>query len=110
MTSEERDIYCYLKTSPRTFFSARHISRRAAGKRTYQETPNWAKAVLPGMVEKGYLEMDGSGHYRVRRKDEVDAKGRKWVAPHIARILKQSGKDFDEQVTIELSEEDAGDL
>jgi len=110
MTSEERDIYYYLKASSRAFFSAREIARRAAGKKTYQETPNWAKAVLPGMVEKGYLEMDSSGHYRIRRKDEVEAKGRKWVAPHIARLLKQSGKDFSETVTIELDEEGAGDL
>jgi hypothetical protein len=105
MTSEERDIYHYLKASPRAYFSAREIARRAAGKKTYQEKPQWAKAFLPGMVDKGLVEMDGTGHFRLKQQEAVEAKGRKWVSPHIARILKASGKSFNESVTIELDED-----
>lgn len=109
MTSEERDIYQYLLSSPRAFFSAREIARRAAGKRRYQEEPNWAKPVLPGMVEKGLLERNEAGHFRVIRQEKVRARGRKWVAPRIARILKESGKDFSENATIELEELEESD-
>ena len=109
MTFKEREIVYYLKASPQAFFSAREIARRAAGKKTYQESPNWVKAVLPRMVEKGMLGMDSAGHFRIKRADQkVEAKGRKWVSPQIARILKQSGKDFSEKATVELDEEDAG--
>jgi hypothetical protein len=108
MTSEERDIYHYMKAAPRAFFSAREIARRAAGKKTFHESPDWAKTVLPVMVEKGYLETDDRGRFCLKRKGEVEAKGRTWVAPNIAKILKQSGKDFSGNVTVELGEEDMG--
>jgi hypothetical protein len=105
MTSEERDIYHYLMTAPKAYFSSKEIARRAAGKKTFQESPQWAKPFLPRMVEKGVLEMDGAGHFRIKSKMETELKDRKWVAPHIARILKQSGKEFGAGTTIDLEAE-----
>ena len=105
MTSEERDILGYMKSSPRAYYSAMEIARRAAGKKFYQESPDWAKGVLPHLVDKGVLEMDGAGHFRLKRHIEsVEAKGRKWVSPHIARLLEQSKKDFKGVATIEIKE------
>lgn len=106
MTWEEREILTYLKTSPKIFFSLREISRRAAGKKTFERTPNWAKPFLPRMVEKGLVEKDSAGHFRYHNQAEVKAKGRKWVSPQIARVLKRSDKDFSEVATLEISEED----
>ena len=108
MTWEEREIINYLKSAPKVFFSAREIARRAAGKRVYAETPHWARPFLPRLVEKGLIETDPAGHFRLKDKPkELKAKGRKWVSPHIARLLKKGEKDFSGVVTLEISEEDA---
>lgn len=100
MDAEEREIYYYLKGWKDQFISSREICRRAGGKRRYQREPEWAKSVLTRMVERGILEVDGGGHYRIKPFDESlgAKKRRKWVSPHIAKILKESGKDFTEIV------------
>ena len=90
MTWEEREIINYLKTAPRTFFSAREIARRAAGKKVYRETPDWAKPHLPRLVERGFLERNPQGHYRLQRADR-DSKSSKWLSPHLAKILRDHG-------------------
>lgn len=106
LTWEEREILAYLKTAPKCYFSLREISRRAAGKKVYEEKPNWAKPFLPRMVEKELIEKDSAGHFRYRNQEEVKAKGRKWVSPQIARALKRSDKDFSEAVTLEITDAD----
>ena len=106
MTWEEREIVTYLKGSPKTFYSAREIARRAAGKRIYLDKPHWAKPFLPKLVEKGILETDPAGHYRIRGQGVVKARGRKWVSPSMARLLKQAEKDFSDIVTIEIVDDE----
>ena len=105
MTWEEREILAYLKSSPKAYYSAREISRRAAGKQTFKTTPDWAKPLLPELVRKGVIETDGSGHFRLKSNEPIEAKGRQWVSPHIAKLLKKTGKDFSKVVTTEIADE-----
>ncbi len=70
------------------FISASEVSRRAGSKKRAHEEPNWAKPILMSMAERGILEADMQGRYRikpVRRK-----KKGKWVAPDIAKILEEN--------------------
>ena len=107
MDADEREIYYYLKSWKHEYISAREISRRAGGKRRFREEAEWAKPVLTRMVERGILETDPAGYYRI--KPPVEKKGaslKRWVSPEITRILQQSGKDFG---TIVLTEQELDD-
>ncbi len=98
LTADEKEIYDYLKSYSKQYISDREICRRAGGKRRFQEDPHWAFRALPRMVEKGAVETDSLGHYRLKDEEEETKpkkKNKRWVAPHIERILKQSGKKFD---------------
>ena len=95
MDSDEREIYYYLKSWKDQYLSSREICRRAGGKRRFRQEEEWAKPVLARMVEKGILEIDTGGHYRLKAIDKRKArKGNRWVSPQIARVLRESGKDF----------------
>jgi hypothetical protein len=52
-------------------------------------------------VERGILETDPSGHYRIKPYEMDVRKRKKWVSPQIQRILHQSGRDFSEIVISE---------
>jgi hypothetical protein len=101
MDADERDICEYLKSWPGQFIAAREIARRAGGKWRFRDDPEWAMPVITRLVEKGLLESDSTGHYRLVSKPKGDRKGRKWVSPHIKKILQNSGKDFGEATRIE---------
>jgi hypothetical protein len=95
MDTEEREIFQFLKNWGADFTSAAEICRRAGTKKKFYDDPNWAKAILMRMEERAILESDIHGRYRIkpvsRRK-----KGKQWVAPNIAEILKESGVEVDE--------------
>ncbi len=107
MDADERDICLYLKGWPGQFVSVREITRRAGGKRRSREDPNWAMPILSRLVEKGLLESDSTGHYRLKPRLKKEKKQR-WVSPHIQKILEKSGKQFDQ--TFEINEGDVDDL
>jgi hypothetical protein len=92
MDQDEKDICNYLRTGGDLFVSAREIARRAGGKWRYRENPGWATPVLLRLVEKGILESDAAGYYRLRPKKTK--KPQKWIAPHIKAILEKSEKNF----------------
>lgn len=94
MDSDEREIYYYLKSWKEHYLSAHEICRRAGGKRRHRQEPEWAKPVLTRMVEKGILETDAAGYYRLKPIDPRGRKIKRWVSPQVAKILNQSGKDF----------------
>ena len=97
LTSDEKEIYDFVKSYSNQFISGKEICRRAGGKRRFQEDPHWAFRVLPRMMEKGVIETDSLGHYRTRDQGEETKskkKKKRWVSPQIERILKQSGKKF----------------
>lgn len=93
MDADEREIFQFLKTWGSDFTSAREIARRASGKRRFHNDPDWAKVVLIRMAERGILESDQLGRYRI--KPQVRKRGSRWVAPDIAKILRESGVEVD---------------
>ena len=95
MDADEQDILNYLIAFPRQFVSGREICRRAGGKKRFNDEPYWANQVLLRMVEKGLLEMDSSGHYRLKPDDKREDRKKRWISPQIQELLKESGKEFD---------------
>lgn len=102
MDADERDICNYLKSWPGQFVYGRDIARRAAGKWRFREEPDWAVPVLARLVERGLVESDATGHFRLRIKK---SKAQKWVSPQIKEILEKSSKDFTGVYEIDDDEE-----
>jgi hypothetical protein len=105
MDADERDVCLYLKGFSGQFVSFAEISRRAAGKRRYRHEPEWATPVLVRLVEKGVIESDSTGHYRLKSRPKKEKQTR-WVSPEIRKILEKSGKDFDGVFELNEDEED----
>jgi len=93
MEADEKLIQLYLKSMPGQFISGREIARRAAGKSRFRDEPDWAAPVLRELEEKGKIEKDAAGHYRLKGATEKKPE-KKWISPQMKRILEQSGKDF----------------
>lgn len=102
MDSDERQIIEYLKTWSKHYVSAREICRRAGGKRRHREDPRWALPVLKRMVEAGLIESDSLGHYRIKLLDTRAKKRRRWISPQFAKILRDSGREFEDTITTDL--------
>ena len=100
MDADERAICIYLKSWAGQFISAREIARRAGGKHRFRRDPDWALPILGRLVEKGILETDTTGHFRLVKREQKD-QGRKWVSPQIKKLLEKSGKDFEKTFEIE---------
>jgi hypothetical protein len=90
MDSEEHEIFYFLKTWGEEFVSAKEIARRASGKRKFYQNPEWAKPLLMRMAERGVLESDTSGRYRIKPVPKKN-KNKRWVSPDIAKILEENG-------------------
>jgi hypothetical protein len=104
MDADEREIYQFLKSWGGNFVSAREVCRRAGGKRRYNQDPEWAKPVLLRMEERGILESNSTGQFRIRPLPKTDGKKR-WISPDIAKILSESGVEPDEETGV-LGEDD----
>ena len=70
------------------------FARRAGNKKRFFEDPDWAKVVLMRMGERGILESDSQGRYRIKPVSRKD-KNKRWVAPDIAKILHESGVEVE---------------
>jgi predicted transcriptional regulator of viral defense system len=90
MDSEEQEIFYFLKTWGEEFVSAKEIARRASGKQKFHKNPEWAKPLLMRMQDRGVLESDTSGRYRIKPLPKKN-KSKRWVSPDIAKILSESG-------------------
>jgi hypothetical protein len=106
MDPDEDEICRYLKGWPRQFISATEIARRAGGKKRFREEPNWAIPRLLRLVEKGILESDAGGHYRLKARDG-EKKRTRWLCPQVRAILEASGKGFDGVFDLDEVEVDA---
>lgn len=104
MQPDERAIIDYLKGWPQIFVSARAIARRACGRSRFEDDRGWAVPVLTQLLEKGHIETDNLGSYRLVRKEE-EKRFKRHVSPHILKILKDSGKTF-EGIVIDEDEVD----
>jgi len=89
MSTDEREIFQFLKSWGLAFVSGREIARRAATKKRFYDDPHWAQPMLINMVARGILEGDAQGRYRI--KPLARNKKQQWVAPDIAKILEESG-------------------
>jgi hypothetical protein len=94
MDGDEREIFQFLKSRGEDYVNAVEIARRASGKKRFHEDPEWAKPFLVRMTERGILQADALGRYRVK---PVARKGKekRWVSPDIAKILKESGVEVE---------------
>ena len=90
MDSEEREIFQFLQTWGADYVSYKEIARRAGGKKKFNENGDWAKPLLIRMSERGVLESDAMGRYRIKPVRSKD-KATRWVAPNIAKILQEKG-------------------
>jgi len=98
MDVDEREIFLFLKTYGVDFVAAREICRRAGGRRRYHEDHEWAKPILVRMAERGILETNSEGQYRVKPVKKKQGSGR-WVSPDIAKILQENGVQLEGQET-----------
>ena len=94
MDTDERDIFQFLKTWGADFTNAKEVARRAASKKKFYDDPDWAKPILMRMAERGILESDVQGRYRIKPVLKKK-RGKQWVAPDIAKILKESGVEIE---------------
>ena len=94
MDTDERDIFQFLKTWGAEFTNAKEVARRAASKKKFYDDPDWAKPILMRMEERVILESDIQGRYRIKPVSRKK-KGNQWVAPDIAKILKESGVEVE---------------
>jgi len=100
MDADEKEIYRYLRADSGQFVPATSIGRRAGGKHKHRESPDWAKPVLLRMVERGILETDSAGAYRLKPIPEPDG-ARRWVSPELAELLRKSSNKFDSLIQYE---------
>jgi hypothetical protein len=100
VNADEKEVCNFLKSWRGQFVSGREVARRAGGKWRFRDDPNWAMPILLHLVEKGFVESDAAGYYRLR-PTEGKKKAQKWVSPQIKAILEKSGKDFSEALHIE---------
>jgi hypothetical protein len=103
MDADEREIVHYLQTWGASFVNAKEIARRASTKRRFAEDPDWAKPVLVRLVEKGLLENDASGRYRLKPENK-HGKAHRWVAPDINKILEEGGVHVEGTGTIHIED------
>jgi hypothetical protein len=106
MDAEEKEICDFLKSWIDQFVSQREICRRAGGKWRFRENPNWALPVLSRMVEKGILESDPAGHFRLA-PEKKDDKKKRWLSPQLKKLLE--GKVGADGTRITEIEEDPND-
>ncbi len=90
MDADEREIFNYLKTWGKDYVGLREICRRAGSKKRFHEDPEWGKPVLIIMKERGIIEVDAMGRYRVKPVKKKAGAGR-WISPDIEKILKEKG-------------------
>lgn len=92
MDSDEKEIFRYLQSKLGMFVARQLICRHAGGKIRFQESSDWARPVLMRMNERGIVEMDHSGAYRLKPLPTELGAAPQWVSPQIAELLLRSGK------------------
>ncbi len=105
MDADERAVYYYLKSRRPQAVVSRDISRHVGSKRRFRYDPDWIKPVLMRMQERGLVEEDKEGFYRLKPMPQKETHGKHWASPHIAEILKASGKAFGNVLTVEDEDE-----
>jgi hypothetical protein len=105
MDADEREIYYYVKSRRPRFVSERDIGRHVGGKRRFRYNPEWAKPVVMRMIERGILETDAEGYYRLKPMPKKETQGKHWASAQFVEILKASGKGFTNLITVDDEDE-----
>jgi hypothetical protein len=105
MDTDERDIFQFLKTWGTEFTNAKEVARRAGSKKRFYEDPDWARPILIRMAERGILETDIQGRFRIKPVNKKKL-ANQWVAPDIAKILKESGLEAETGGEGEIADDD----
>ena len=92
LSAEASEIIAYLKTANGKFVNLAEISRRAGGKRRFEDTPDWAKNLMSPLVDAGFLEVNSRGHYRVPVNGQDKAQPQAAAKPTPPPPPKQRGK------------------
>lgn len=92
MDAEEKDIFYYLRADKATFVPAAAIARQAGGRKRFHTDPDWYRAPLHRMVERGILETNSTGGFRLKPRPQLAGNTQMWMSPQIAAILKKNGK------------------
>ena len=94
MQTDEQGILDYLKAFRHSFVPGKEIARKVGGKERFDRDHGWAIPVLAQMVRMGHIESDHLGGFRVKEEKKKKEK-EQHVSPHLLKILKSSGKQFD---------------
>jgi predicted transcriptional regulator of viral defense system len=105
MDANERAVYYYLKARRPKAATSREISRHVGSRRRFRYDPEWIRAVLSRLEERGIVEPDADGAYRIKPMPKQETQGKRWTSTHIAEILKASGKVFSGVITVEDEDE-----
>ena len=57
------------------------------------------------MIERGILEPDAEGCYRLKPMPKKETQGKRWASADISELLKASGKAFENLITVEDEDE-----
>jgi hypothetical protein len=101
MDAAEWDIYYFVKAQAGRFLSPREIGRRIGTKRKFHHDPDWVKPILLRMAERGILESNEDGCYRLKPMPKQDIWGKSWASPEIADLLQKKGKGFGRLLMVE---------
>jgi hypothetical protein len=105
MDADERAVYYYLKARRPLAAVSRDISRHVGSKRRFRYNPDWIKPILLRLAERGIVETDAEGGYRLKPMPRQETQGKQWASPRIAEIFKASGKEFENVITVEDEDE-----
>ena len=92
LSADASEIIAYLKTANGKFVSMAEISRRAGGKRRFEDSPDWAKHIMSPLVDAGMLEVNSRGHYRVPPTAQAPAQPQPAAKPATPPPRKHQGK------------------
>ncbi len=65
LSADELGILEYLKSWNGKFVPMMEICRRAGGRRRYEESQHWARALMSRLVDLKLVQVNERGHYRV---------------------------------------------
>ncbi len=105
MDADERDIYYYMKSYGPDFVPFREICRRAASKRRFRFESDWARPVVSRMIDRGILETDQTGRFRLKPRPEIDMKGKVWASKELVKLFQAKGKPVDHFVVYQDDDE-----
>ena len=80
LSSEALEVVAFLKTAHGKYVSLGEISRRAGGRRRFEESPRWARNLVQPLVEAGLIEANSRGHFRIKGGGPPEVRPSKPVA------------------------------